>query len=148
VAKQSKLSLVLGLCLILCAILLSTTGWAGQESERGKCEKACETQYQACGNAPNTNQAACKNTFDSCRAGCKDVRPHPSPTATVEPSPEGPTATPTGEPKGTPSGTPSPTLTEPTPTHHLGNRSNQKERNEQSDILWLLFFLSTHEPFE
>ena len=118
--KQSKLSLALGLCLILSAILLGTTGWAGQERDRAECQKDCEVQYQACRKPLNANQAACSQAFAACKTACKNVKPNPSPTATVEPSPESPTATPTGEPKGTPSGTPgstpSPTPMEPTPS--------------------------------
>jgi hypothetical protein len=88
VGKQSKLSLALVLALSLAAILLGTTGSTGQESERGKCQKQCEVQYQACRNEANANHAACKTAFDTCKAGCKDVRPHPSPTAAPSPTAE------------------------------------------------------------
>jgi hypothetical protein len=121
VAKQSKLSVTLGFCLILSAILLGTTGWAGQESDRAKCQKDCEVAYQACKKPMNANQAACSQAFATCKAACKDVKPHPSPTATA--SPDGtpptepaPTATPSPTPAGTPTGSPSPTPMEPTPT--------------------------------
>ena len=115
-AKQSNLSLALGLCLIVSAILLGTTGWASQESDRAKCQKDCEVQYQACHKPLNANQAACSTAFAACKSKCKDVKPYPSPTATVSPSPEGPTGTPSPTPEGTPSTTPSPTPMEPTPT--------------------------------
>src|SRR5262245_20419016 len=116
VAKQSKLYLALGLCLILMAVLLGTTAWGGQDSDRTKCQKDCETQYQACKKPMNANQAACSSALAACKSACKDMKAHPSPTATVSPSPEVPTGTPSPTPEGTPSTTPSPTPMEPTPT--------------------------------
>lgn len=86
--RQSKLSIALVLSLTLTAILLGTTGSTGQESERGKCEKRCEAEYQTCRNAPNANQASCKSAFDACRAGCKNVSPQPSPTGSPGPESE------------------------------------------------------------
>jgi hypothetical protein len=94
---------VMALVLVFGTLIVGATS-GGQESERGRCERACTEQHKACMREANANRDACNAAMKACRDACKN--PSPTPTVSPDGSPA-PTVAPTVAPS--PDMSPSPT---------------------------------------